>query len=78
MQALSNNAGLFGEYWGSNVKDKSKGGSRDREETNNRSKKEFGKDQPSSSVVNQSLMKMEEKVDIKPYHSEIDALKLNH
>ena len=48
------------------------------EDANNQPKKEPGKDQPSLSVVNQSLFKVEEKVDIKPYHGEIDSLKLNH
>ena len=53
---------------------------KDREETKNQSKKGPEKDQPSSSVVNhsQSLFKMELKVDINSYQSEIDTQKLNH
>lgn len=49
-----------------------------REDADNQLKKELGKDQPSLSVVNQSLFKVEAKVNIKPYHGEINALKLNH
>jgi hypothetical protein len=78
MVALRNKLGDIWRRWGFNAEDKSEGGSGDREDTENQSKKEPEKDQPSSSVVNQSLFKMEEKVDIKPYHGEIDALKLNH
>eukprot|EP00253_Pinus_taeda_P034565 PITA_34565 len=78
MAALSNKLGIFGEEGGSNAEDKSEGGSEDREDVDDQSKKEPGKDQPSSSFVNQSLFKVEAKVDIKPYHGEIDALKLNH
>ena len=40
MEALRNNIGIFGEDGGSNAEDKSEGGSRDREETENQPKKE--------------------------------------
>jgi len=80
MVTLRNNLGIFGEDGGSNVEDKSEGGSRDREEIENQPKKEPEKNQPSSSVVNQSQpqFKMEEKVDIKSSHDKFDILKLNH
>ena len=78
MMALRNNQGIFGEEGSWNVEDKSEGGLRDQKDTNNQPKKEPGKNQPNSSVVNQSLFKVEEKFDIKRYHGEIDALKLNH
>ena len=55
MEALNNKMGIFGEDGGSNAEDKSKGGSRDPEDTENQPKKEPRKDQPSSSVMNQSL-----------------------
>ena len=48
------------------------------EDAENQLKKELKKDQPSLSVMNQSLFKVEENVEIKLYHNEIDALKLNH
>jgi hypothetical protein len=52
----------------------------DNEDPEKESRKEPKKEQSSSSTINpsQSLFKMEEKVDIKPYQGEIDALKLNH
>jgi len=59
MVALSNNLGIFGEEGGSNVEEKSEGGSGDREDADNQRKKEHGKDQPSSSFMNQSLFKVE-------------------
>ena len=61
MEALRNKLGIFGEEGGSNAKDKSEGGSRDREDTENQIKKEPRKYQPSSSVMNQSMFKMEKK-----------------
>ena len=76
--ALRNKLGIYGEDWGSNVEVRSEGGLADQEDIENRPKKEPRKDQPSLSAMNQSLFKMEEKLDIKPYHGEIDALKLNH
>ena len=78
MAALSNKLGIFGEEGGLNAKEKSKEGSGDREDTDNQPKKEPGKDQPNSNVVNQSLFKKEEKVNKNPYHGRIDTLKLNH
>ena len=78
MAALRNKLWIFREEGGSNAKDKSKGGSGDREDTDNQPKKEPGKDQPSSSVMNQSLFKVEEKVDIKPYHRNINIFNPNH
>ena len=47
MVVVSSNLGIFGEYGGSNSKEKSEGGLWDREETKNLSKKEYRKDQPS-------------------------------
>lgn len=76
MEELSNTVGIFGEDGGSNGEEKLKGGSGDWEDVENQPKKEPGRDQSSSSVVNQSMFKMEVKVDIKPYHDDIDALKL--
>ena len=78
MVALSNKLWIFGEDEGSSAEEKLEGGSRDQEDTENQLMKEPRKDQPSSSVVNQSMFKMEAKSDIKPYHGKIDALKLNH
>lgn len=78
MTALSNKLGIFEEDGASNVEDKSEGGLGNREDTENQPKKESRKDQPSSSVMNQSLFKMEAKIDIKLYQDEIDALKWNH
>lgn len=78
MAALRNKLGIFGEEGGSNAKEKSEGGSGDQEDADNQVKKEPRKDQPSLSAMNQSLFKVEAKVDIKPYHGEIDAPKLNH
>lgn len=80
MGALSNKVGIFGEEWGSTAGDNLEGGSRDWDEMDNQPKKKPRKDQPSSSVINQSqhLFKMEAKVDIKSYHGKINALKLNH
>lgn len=69
---------MFGEEECSNVEEKSKGGLGDQEDEINQLKKQPRNDQPSSSVVNQSLFKVEEKVNIKPYHGEIDVVKLNH
>ena len=54
-----NKIGIFGEDGGSNAKEKSERGSKDWGETENELKKKPGKDQPGSSVMNQSLFKME-------------------
>jgi len=78
MAALSNNLGIFGEEGGLNVEEKSEGASGDWEDVDNQPKKEPRKDQPNLSVLNQSLFKVEEKFNIKSYHGDIDALKLNH
>lgn len=80
MEILSNNIGIFGEDGGSKVEEKLEGGSGDWEEIENQLKKERIKYKPSSSVMNQShsLFKMEAKFNIKSYHGEINALKLNH
>jgi len=78
MVALRNKLGMFGEDGDSNAEKKLEWGSRDWEDIENQPKKESQKDQPSSNVMNQSLFKMETKFNSKPYHGEIDALKLNH
>ena len=78
MAALRNKLGIFGEDGGLNVEEKSKWGSRNWEDIENQSKKEHIKYQHSSSVMNQSLLKMEETIDIKSYHGKIEALNLNH
>lgn len=62
MAYLRNKLEIFGEDGGSNVEEKSEGGSGDQDDTENQPKKELRKYQPSSSVVNQFLFKMEEKV----------------
>lgn len=59
MAALRHNMGIFGEEGGLNAKEKSEVGSRGQEEKNNQSKEEPKKDQPNSSVMNQSLFKVE-------------------
>lgn len=80
MMDLRNKFRIFKEEGGSNSKDKAEGRLRDQEEIENWSKKGPKNYQPSSSVMNNSqpLFKKEVKVDIKPYHDKIDALKLNH
>jgi len=70
--------GIFGEEGGSNAEEKSEAGLGDREDADNQSKKEPEKDQPSSSVMNQPLFKVEEKFNINPHHGEIHALNLNN
>lgn len=54
MSTLSNKLGIFGDYEGSNVEDKSKGRSRDWEETENKPKKGPKKYQSNSNIVNNS------------------------
>ncbi len=78
MDAFNNRMGIFEEYGGSNAVDKSEQGSKYWGEKKNHSKKEPKKDQPILSHVNQSLFKIEEKIILKLYHGEIDALKFNH
>ena len=78
METLNSKLGIFGEEGDLNVEEKSEGGSGDREDTENQPKKEPKKYQPILSVMNQSLFKTEEKVDIKSYHGEIHALNSNH
>jgi len=58
-ESLRNMMGIFGEEGGSDVEKKLEGGSGDQEDANNQSKKEPKKDQPSSSVVNQSMFNVE-------------------
>lgn len=79
MATLCNKLGIFGEDGGSKVEENSEGGLGDWEDTENQLKKEPKKDQLNSSVLSQSLFKMEENlVDIKPDQDGINALKLSH
>jgi len=69
MGGLTNKLGIFEEDGGSTVDIRLKGKLLDWEELERESKKELEKDQPSSSVMkhSQSLLKIEAKVNIKPY-----------
>jgi hypothetical protein len=80
MAALVRNLGLFKEVGGLNSKIRSDGKSRDNKDPENESWKELEKEKSSSNTIkpSQYLFKMEEKVDIKPYQGEIDALKPNN
>jgi hypothetical protein len=68
MVALARKLGSFGDDGGSNSKFRSKGKSRDWEDSGKESRKESKKDQLISSVINpsMSLFKMEAKADINP------------
>lgn len=78
IEALRNNLAIFREDGSLNVEDILEEESRDREDTENQLKKEPKKYQPNSTVMNQSLLKMEEIFYIKSYHGKITALKLNN
>jgi hypothetical protein len=80
IMALARNIGPFGDDGGCNSENRSEGKSKDDEDSGKESRNKSEKEKPSSSVVDpsQSLFKMEAKVDINPYQSEINALKLNH
>jgi len=51
--------GILGEEGGSNAEENSEGGLGDWEDADNQPKKEPKKDQPSSSVMNKSIFKVE-------------------
>lgn len=77
--ALENRFGPFMDFGGFNLDTGLAEKSEEIKDPENESKKELEKEQPSSSAITpQYLFKMEAKVDIKPYQSEIDVIKLNH
>jgi hypothetical protein len=75
MEALARNLRSLREVGGSNSEIRSYGKPMDNEDLEKESWKELKKEDLSSSTLNpsQSLFKMEEKLDIKPYQGEIDA-----